>query len=56
MLQAWGRAVSVPGRALAGIVELLRGSGLPPDAHQLLVDYHADVVQLLTSEGALFNR
>ncbi len=51
--QSWGRAVIVPGRALAGVVELLRGqSGLPPDAHQLLVDFHADVVQLLTSEGA----
>ena len=52
-LQSWGRAVSVPGRALAGVVELLQGhSGLAPDAHQLLVDFHADVVQLLTSEGA----
>jgi hypothetical protein len=50
--QAWNRAVSVPGRALAGVVKLLPASGLTPESHRLLVDYHADVVQLLTSEGA----
>ena len=44
--------MSVPGRALAGVIKLLPASSLPPEGHQLLAGYHADVVQLLTSEGA----
>lgn len=43
-----GRAVSLPGRALAAGVELLRAGGqLPQDACQLLADFHAAVVEQL---------
>lgn len=43
-----GRAVSLPGRALAAGVELLRaGEQLPEDACQLLADFHGAVVEQL---------
>ena len=50
-MQIFGRAVSVPGRALAGVLALLRSSGLAPESHRMLLDYHAGVVALLTSQG-----
>lgn len=52
-MQLLGRAVSVPGRALGGVVELLQSAGLTPEAHQLLVAYHAAVVESLTSQGVI---
>lgn len=43
-----GRVVSLPGRALAPAVELLRvGGQLPEDACQLLADFHSAVVEQL---------
>lgn len=45
-LQVHGCAVSVPGRALGGVIEGLRG-GLSEEAFALLTAYHAGVVSLL---------
>lgn len=43
-----GRAVNLPGRALAAAVDLLRAGGhLPDEACQLLADFHAAVVEQL---------
>eukprot|EP00887_Chlorella_sp_A99_P000841 scaffold5.g841.t1 len=45
-----GRAVSLPGRALAAGVEQLAGQ-LPEEAHQLLADFHAGVVEHLRAQA-----
>lgn len=47
-----GRVVSLPGRALAPAVELLRAGGHLPEAScQLLADFHAAVVEQLKLAG-----
>lgn len=46
MLQAHGKAVSVPGRALAGIITHLKAS-LDPESYDLLQSYHQLVVSHL---------
>ena len=46
MLQVHGRAVTVPGRALAGIIASLKTS-LEPDCFELLQAFHQQVVSHL---------
>lgn len=46
VLQVNGKAVSVPGRALAGIITHLKAS-LEPDSYDLLQSYHQLVVSHL---------
>lgn len=48
-MQVHGRVVQVPGRALLGVVELLK-DGIPADAYQLLKDYHGLVVDSLKAQ------
>ena len=43
-----GCVVSVPGRALSGVVACLKG-GLSEETHDLLTSFHADVVSMLKS-------
>lgn len=50
LARATARAVSLPGRALAAAVEKLR-EHLPEEAHALLVDFHAAVVESLRSSA-----
>ena len=47
-LQVHGKAVTVPGRALAGIITNLKDS-LDPEASELLQSYHQLVVNFLRS-------
>lgn len=51
MLQVHGKAVSVPGRALAGIITHLKAS-LQPDSFELLQSYHQLVVNQLRAMSA----
>lgn len=51
MLQVHGKAVSVPGRALAGIITHLKAS-LEPDSFDLLQSYHQLVVNHLRAMSA----
>ncbi len=50
LLQVHGCAVSVPGRALGGVIEGLR-EGLPEGVHALLAAFHAGVVAFLKAGG-----
>lgn len=51
LLQVHGKAVSVPGRALAGIITHLKAS-LEPDSFGLLQSYHQLVVDHLRAMSA----
>ncbi|BDA42327.1 E3 UFM1-protein ligase 1 homolog [Coccomyxa sp. Obi] len=52
VMQVHGCAVSVPGRALSGVIEGLKG-GLSEETYDLLFNFHADVVNMLKSgDGA----
>ena len=49
-VQVNGRATSIPGKALAGVITHLKASLQPEDAN-LLSDFHELVVQSLRSES-----
>ena len=49
-VQVNGRATSIPGKALAGVITHLKASLQPEDA-KLLSDFHELVVQSLRSES-----
>jgi len=49
--QVWGKAVSLPGRALAPVIEKLRAAGMAAADHAALADFHAKVVASLTGGG-----
>ena len=50
-MQVHGKAVSVPGRALAGIISSLKGS-MEPDSFELLQLYHQMVVNYLRATSS----
>lgn len=47
----WGKAVSVPGRALAPVIARLAAAGMPEADHAALAGFHAKVVASLTGGG-----
>lgn len=49
--QVWGKAVSLPGRALARVIEKLKAAGMAEADHAALTDFHAKVVASLTGGG-----
>lgn len=46
--QVWGKAVSLPGRALAPVISRLKTAGMAEADAAALADFHAGVVALLT--------
>lgn len=50
-MQVWGRAVSLPGRALAPVIERLKTAGMAEPDAAVLAEFHADVVASLTGSG-----
>lgn len=50
-MQVWGRAVSLPGRALAPVIERLKKAGMAKADAAVLADFHTDVVASLTGSG-----
>ena len=50
-MQVWGKAVSLPGRALAPVIERLKLAGMAEPYAAVLAEFHADVVASLTGGG-----
>lgn len=53
-VQLQGQALSIPGKALAGVIELLKAD-LEPEAFQKLSEFHSLVVESLRSGGSTAN-
>ena len=49
-MQVHHSAVSIPGRALGGVIQALRNN-LPEHAHAVVSKFHMDVVNLLKAGG-----
>jgi hypothetical protein len=50
-MQVWARAVSLPGRALAPVIERLKSAGVAEPDAAVLAEFHGDVVVSLTGGG-----
>lgn len=50
MLQVHSKAITIPGRALAGVIAELKAA--MPESHQLLDSFHQDVVACLKAMSA----
>lgn len=51
MLQVHNAAISIPGRALSGVINSLK-KGIDEDVFSLVSGFHADVVSLLKNSGS----